>query len=75
MPRIKPTYEFEFSKGAPLKGERHSHMMEGKASRVSSGAKPPRPMSKRNHIKVEVHYGNHEKIARMIGNEMRKLGL
>lgn len=75
MPRIKPTYAFEFSKGAPLKGERHSHMMKGKSKRVSSGAKPPRAMPKSNQLKVEVHYGSHAKIARMIGNEMRKLGL
>lgn len=41
--RIKPNYNFVqyCTVGNPLKGEAHSHVLKGKAKRVSSGSSAP----------------------------------
>lgn len=75
MPRVKPQYNWGFTKGEPLKHEVHTHRIPGKAKGGKGQPKPPTGLPKSNAIKSDVRYGSHAAISRMIGEEIRRLGL
>ena len=76
MPRPIPQYNWGFTKGEPLKDEKHTHRIPGKAK--GKGYKTDKPaagLPRSSALKKDVHYGSHEEIASLIGAEMRRLGL
>lgn len=76
MPRPVPHYNWGFTQGAPLKGEKHTHQMKGKSKgKRYKTDKPAAGLPKQAQTVSDVHYGSHRNIVRQIGAEMRRLGL
>ena len=80
--RTKPQYNFEqyCSAGAPLKGERHSHVMKGKVKRYAKGGSAPRPTVRSSSVvQRDVHYGSGKRTAadaaELLGRALIKAGL
>lgn len=74
MPRCKPTYKWPFTEGEPLKAEKHSHRMKGKAGgKKFKQSKEPAALPKQAQGVTDVHYGSHKHIERQLAEALRRL--